>query len=87
MVTLELSCLSLDKEGLPEVDLRLLMRSNVHIVNCKSLNDSMTQYIQIEIFKGDENIITMNQTHSKTFHCTYLLQYYPFDTQVYVQFA
>ena len=29
MVTLELSCLSLDKEGLPEVDLRLLMRSNV----------------------------------------------------------
>ena len=57
------------------------------IVNCKSLNDSMTQYIQIEIFKGDENIITMNQTHSKTFHCTYLLHYYPFDTQVYVQFA
>ena len=29
MVTLELSCLSLDKEGLPEVDLRLLMRSNL----------------------------------------------------------
>ena len=27
-------------------------------------------------------MITMNQTHSKTFHCTYLLHYYPFDTQV-----
>ena len=27
-------------------------------------------------------MITMNQTHSKTFHCTYLLHYYPFDTQI-----
>ena len=43
MVTLELLCLSPDKEGLPEVDLRLLMRSNV-IVNCKSHN---TQYNNI----------------------------------------
>ena len=24
----------------------------------------------------------MNQTHSKKFHCTYLLHYYPFDAQV-----
>ena len=33
-------------------------------------------------------MITMNQTHSKTFHCTYLLHYYPFDTwicKVYLQ--
>ena len=37
---------------------------------------------KIEIFRGDENIITLNQTHSKTFHCTYLLHNYPFDTQV-----
>lgn len=37
---------------------------------------------EIEIFKGDENMITMNQTQSKKFHCTYLLHYYPFDTQV-----
>ena len=37
---------------------------------------------QIEIFKGEENILTMSQTHSKKFHCTYLLHYYPFDTQV-----
>ena len=36
----------------------------------------------MEIFQGRENIITMNQTHSKQFHCTYLLHYYPFDTQV-----
>ena len=27
-------------------------------------------------------MITLNQTHSKKFHCTYLLHYYPFDTQV-----
>ena len=25
----------------------------------------------------------MTQTHSKKFHCTYLLHYYPFDTQVF----
>ena len=37
---------------------------------------------KIEIFNGEENILTMNQTHSKTFHCTYLLHYYPFDSQV-----
>ena len=24
----------------------------------------------------------MNQTHDKKFHCTYLLHYYPFDTQI-----
>ena len=28
---------------------------------------------KIEIFNGEENILTMNQTHSKKFHCTYLL--------------
>ena len=39
-------------------------------------------YLKIEIFKGEENIITMSQTHSKKFHCTYLLHYYPFDTQI-----
>ena len=27
-------------------------------------------------------MITLNQTHSKTFHCIYLLHNYPFDTQV-----
>ena len=37
---------------------------------------------KIEIFKGKENIVTMSQTHSKKFHCTYLLHYYPFDTQI-----
>ena len=31
-------------------------------------------------------MITLNQTHSKIFHCTYLLHYYPFDTQVYLRF-
>ena len=37
---------------------------------------------EIELFEGKENRITMNQTHSKEFHCTYLLHYFPFDTQV-----
>ena len=38
--------------------------------------------IEIEIFNGGQNIITMSQTHSKKFHCTYLLHYYPFYTQI-----
>ena len=37
---------------------------------------------EIEIFEGAENKITMNQTHSKKFHCTYKLHFFPFDTQV-----
>ena len=37
---------------------------------------------EIEVFEGKENRITMNQTHSKEFHCTYLLHFFPFDTQV-----
>ena len=37
---------------------------------------------EVEIFEGRENRITMVQTYSKRFHCTYLLYDYPFDTQV-----
>ena len=37
---------------------------------------------EVEIFEGRENRITMVQTYSKKFHCSYLLQNYPFDTQV-----
>ena len=37
---------------------------------------------EAEIFEGSENRITMVQTYSKRFHCTYLLHHYPFDTQV-----
>ena len=32
--------------------------------------------------QGAENKISLVQTYSKTFHCTYLLHDYPFDTQV-----
>ena len=37
---------------------------------------------EVEIFEGKENRITLVQTYSKKFHCTYLLQNFPFDTQV-----
>ena len=37
---------------------------------------------EVEIFEGRENRITMVQTYSKKFHCTYLLHNFPFDTQV-----
>ena len=47
----------------------------------RTFNDK-SPTVQIEIFRGEENMVTLNQTHSKMFHCTYLLHYYPFDTQV-----
>ena len=36
-----------------------------------------------EIFEGTENKITLTQTYSKKFHCTYLLHNFPFDSQVH----
>ena len=37
---------------------------------------------EINIFSGSENRITFQQVYSKYFKCDYLLQLYPFDTQV-----
>ena len=37
---------------------------------------------EIEIYQGKENRLTMNQTYSKEFKCTYLIHWFPFDTQV-----
>ena len=37
---------------------------------------------EVEIFEGSDNRITMMQTYSKQFHCTYLLHSFPFDSQV-----
>ena len=38
---------------------------------------------EINIFEGQFNRITFEQVYTKTFKCTYQLQLYPFDTQVY----
>ena len=40
---------------------------------------------EAEIFKGAENRLTMNQTYTWEFQCQYILQRYPFDTQVHNQ--
>ena len=37
---------------------------------------------EIEMFRGADNRLTMNQTYSKPFQCEYQLHRYPFDTQV-----
>ena len=37
---------------------------------------------EVEIFEGAENRLNMDQTYAWEFQCTYLLQRYPFDTQV-----
>ena len=38
---------------------------------------------EVEIFKGAENSLTMNQTYTWEFQCKYELSHYPFDTQVW----
>ena len=40
------------------------------------------QIDETEIFQGFENTLTLIQSHTKVFHCTYQLHYFPFDTQV-----
>ena len=37
---------------------------------------------EVEIFKGEENRLTMNQTYTHRFQCYYQLMEYPFDRQV-----
>ena len=37
---------------------------------------------EAEIFEGAENTLTMAQTYTWEFQCQYMLQHYPFDTQV-----
>ena len=37
---------------------------------------------EIEIFKGDENSLSMVQSYTHEFQCVYQLDKYPFDTQV-----
>ena len=39
---------------------------------------------EAEIFEGDENTLMMTQTYTHEFQCKYMLQRYPFDTQVIV---
>ena len=56
-------------------------------------NELLTTYLpslqvadEIEIFSGASNKLTVGQTYSKQFHCTYLLHYFPFDSQVHYFF-
>ena len=42
---------------------------------------------ETEVFQGEENTLTMNQTYSKDFQCLYMLHRYPFDTQVIFSFS
>ena len=37
---------------------------------------------EIEIFKGNENSLSMVQSYTHEFQCVYQLESYPFDTQV-----
>ena len=41
---------------------------------------------EAEVFEGSENTLMMTQTYTREFQCKYLLQKYPFDTQVLINF-
>ena len=40
-----------------------------------------TSVDEMELFRGSENTLTMNQSYTKEFRCSYNFQYFPFDTQ------
>ena len=40
---------------------------------------------ETEIFKGEENSLSMVQSYTHMFQCVYQLDKYPFDTQVYIR--
>ena len=59
------------------------VRSTVFINRESGFQRSGIEFVdEIEIFPGASNKLTIAQTYSKKFHCTYLLHYFPFDTQV-----
>ena len=59
------------------------MRSTVFVAREGNFTRSGLDYAdEIEIFEGGENQLKLAQTYSKVFHCTYLLHFFPFDTQV-----
>ena len=60
------------------------VRSRVFIIRESDFQRSGMEIAEeIEIFSGASNKLTIGQTYSKQFHCTYLLHYFPFDTQVH----
>ena len=59
------------------------VRSTVFIMRESEFQRSGIQIAnEIEIFPGASNKLSIGQTYSKKFHCTYLLHYFPFDAQV-----
>ena len=45
---------------------------------------SLEELHEVEVFKGEENTLTMRQTYTYKFQCEFILGRYPFDTQVAV---
>ena len=58
--------------------MNMSMKQKFSMYNLKQL----LHILQDKMFQGAENKISLIQTYSKKFHCTYLLHDYPFDTQV-----
>ena len=59
--------------------MNMSMKQKFSMYNLKQLLHILQDKI---VLQGAENKISLIQTYSKVFHCTYLLHDYPFDTQV-----
>ena len=59
------------------------MKSVIYVIRRGSfVRSAMDVVDEIEILTGHENLLTVIQTYSKEFKCTYLVHWFPFDTQV-----
>ena len=62
------------------------VESTVYVTREGDFQRAGLEYVdEAEVFEGNGNRITLIQTYSKRFHCTYLLHNFPFDTQVFTQ--
>ena len=58
-------------------------RTNVFVNREGGFSNSSDEVVdEMRIFKGSENMLTMQQTYAHKFQCIYHLKPYPFDTQV-----
>ena len=73
--------MSQKKDPLQGQELKMSMKQKFIEYEVKKRHQSGVSSKRL-LLQGAENKISLVQTYSKTFHCTYLLQDYPFDTQV-----
>ena len=72
----------LREAGLTEEEIESLLETDDYEEGEYEEYEVSEELDEAEIFIGDENRLTINQTYTLEFQCNYKLQRYPFDTQV-----